>query len=138
MKVLERNSNHLYEHGSYLQDWRDSQGLIFEHTLLISPLVGKTLIAEAIAGFNVEQYGNWNNQEKYEKYPPFMGTEFWMLPGNKDFVIYHIDGSGRVHALYQADANLWIRRGDIGRIRCFAADHPAYLTPRGQLALEHP
>jgi hypothetical protein len=112
MKTLERQeqSEQLEPHGSYPEDWRirsferDAEGdfynavyiLCFSRIMRLTAHNVRHFVAEAM---NVE-------------------PESWMLPGNKEFVIFRCDiDFGYVYGVYKHDDSYYLIKGNINLIQ---------------------
>lgn len=116
---IKRSSNYVTGHGSYIQDWvvgaGGSRRQVFKFMMSVSEPVAKFMVQEAMhtncAGFPVDRYGvsTWGEQgEKHverEEVRFRRDPAFWMLPGNKDFIVLNngVDHPERMTVLYNHD-----------------------------------
>lgn len=126
MNALQRQSNNLHAHGSYIDDWRDDKGAIFERLVAISEDTAQQMVVEAIAGFDAYEHCRLGGLERRERRD--IKTEFWMSPGNKEFVFLGNDNHKCMIGLYRHDFRMYIIRSDIERIRAYVNGGPYRLT----------
>lgn len=143
MKALERDSNYLHAHGSYLDDWRitlNDQPVVrhacFRRVMLVTGEVARHMIAEAMAGVDVEDYGALFGDDAARKQArerawdvnnqPSAGS--WMMPGNKEFVLFRLANAHAEHPLvfgiYQHDYRTYLIEGEVRLIRQFISTGP--------------
>jgi hypothetical protein len=152
MKALERNSNYLRSHGSYIDDWRvreskDSLATIavLSRVMLLTEEVARHMIAEAIARVDIEAYGALFGLDspRYDAHDRAhlaqSEVKSWMMPGNKDFVIFRVTNSPTAplaFGIYQHDYRTYLIEGKVELIRRFHGGHLAGANRRLSAALD--
>lgn len=123
MKALERDSNCLRPHGAYIEDWRDSQGSIWQYVMPVSMTVSRALLSSAFMVQEKEKYiTDFRNREN-----DYLS---WLQVSNKDFVIYHIVDD-KVFAITNRDGKLYVISGNLRRVEMYAGKKsPIFDTER--------
>lgn len=117
MKALERDSNHLRPHGSYMEDWRDKDGMIWSTVMPVSKLVATAMLRIAFVHQELLQ----NDDIYLSDFRSSIEHDYlaWLQVGNKDIVIYHVV-EDKVFALTNRDGRLYVISGDVQRIQHYA------------------
>jgi len=127
--TLQRDSNYLLGHGSYIADWVYSEPhavqetRIFEQMMLLSDTQVRNMIAERIAGIDPAHLSNmWVPQEERDRLSCLdVYTHHWMRPSNKEFVLIQNDGYRYCYGIYAHFFKNYLIRGETKRIEAFEA-----------------
>lgn len=117
MKPLNFNGTHVHPHGSYIEDWYDNEGLIWERVMEIPKTVESKLLEMAYVfqmgpDFYLSDLGVLGSDRRADLH--------WLQVGNKDFVVYNVDKYGSAFAIYNHDGRLRVIVGEVSRLRARA------------------
>lgn len=118
MKAIERDSNYLRAHGSYMEDYRDDKGNIWRVIMPVSECVAKNMLITALMAEEMsagrETYVSTLLKSEEDYYL------LWLRVGNKDLVITHVDDIGTVYGLTNRDGRMYVITGEMGRLLNYA------------------
>ena len=119
-KSLERNSNYLYGHGSYISDYQDEQGRIFTTIMQVSEETASELLAEAMCGMNDDIFAG-EDRRGHTRMSTHYNFQYqsWMNVSNKDFICFKMasDFSDTIMALYRHDFKVYLVSADVKRLQ---------------------
>ncbi len=128
MKAIERNSNYLRPHGSYMEDWTDDGGMIWKHVMSIPSCVARMFLSCALV---------WQEREAGEYLSDIKSADedflTWLNVGNKDIVVYQVSYDS-VHAITCRDGRMCLITADIERVEKYAKRSDWHLNPHASEA----
>jgi hypothetical protein len=119
MRTVKHSSNYVNADGSYISDWRDSQGQIWERMMEISPHIASQMIADSLSEKTRVDISDAIQMEETPK------VESWMEVGNKDFfVLGYADKYGEeIVCIYHHDWHNYLYKGNVERVRAYFERH---------------
>ncbi len=116
---------HLRSHGSYIDDYYDENGRMWERVMQLSDNMATTMLLEARVGKNP------TDENAYDNVPGVFAATLSdepLLPMNKAFVVFQ-QQDFHLYAIYRHDWKTYLVRADWRRVRRYVQQKPATTRP---------